>query len=138
MLNLYDYIIDYSVYRFGVCSTTFKIENNNKFIRDWFGIEDESKIKCAGVYMIGDFYIGKSNNMRKRLLQHCQKTIKDTHYNKGLSYALHDVFLRGLPITFRILSYNTKMELFFIKKYTDSLNLTNIATDYFATTKIIK
>ena len=131
MLNLYDYIIEDSVYRRGLYYPTFKIENSKKFIRDWFEIEDESKIKCAGVYMIGDFYIGRSENMRKRLLQHCQKTVKGTHYNKGLSYALHEVFLGGLPTTFRILSYNPKMELFFIKKYTDSLKLTNIITDYF-------
>lgn len=85
---------------------------------DWIGFPKTTR-RVKGVYMIGDFYVGKSNHIRRRILSHLHSAkrgdndykndkISEWYYNYGC-----------LKVT--LLSSNTLNEIFYIKKYSDQL-----------------
>ncbi len=97
--------------------TTLNFIDNNLMLLDCCGLSFKKGDNREGVYMIGDFYIGKSINIRKRILQHFQQSINSRHYNKDLAAKIVNLLLIGEKIPVKILSHDTDDEEFFIKHY---------------------
>jgi hypothetical protein len=97
--------------------TTISLKDNNFFLYDCCNLSFKKGDNRQGVYMIGDFYIGKSIDIRKRVLNHFQCSINGRHQNNDLSSKIIDLLLNGEKIPVRILSQDTRKEAFFIHEF---------------------
>lgn len=80
---------------------TLQIKDKRKFMIDWTGIYPGKY--DTGVYMIGDFYIGKGD-LRNRIYTHFRNSIQGIHYNTDLQNRITNHLFRGNRIPVRILS----------------------------------
>jgi hypothetical protein len=90
----------------------------------------ETKRAVKGVYLIGNYYIGASQNIRQRILQHC-KTVYDITNQCYKQYVDYDcirnryIFFcisKKIPVKVYYLSNNPFDEGYFCRKYNICLN----------------
>ncbi len=94
---------------------TLGFTDNNQFLKEFCGIE--FKKVMSGVYMIGDFYIGRSNNIRARLMSHLRSAINNRHPNKEVESKIISRLLKRKVIPMWVLSDNDKDECKLIGYY---------------------
>lgn len=109
----------------------------SSIILNYIDIDNPDNIK-SGVYQIENFYIGKSNNIEIRIVNHILELLKafgtKKISNKEKLYCIYKILLeRRLKIS--ILSDEQEREEEFIKNYYPNLPLTNIE---FVTEKMIE
>jgi len=77
------------------------------------------------VYMINDFYIGKTKNLYNRILSHLEEAVNDTGGNFEKNKKIIDIIAKG-KLKVSILSDNPNLEMDFIKEYyNNGYELTN-------------
>lgn len=73
--------------------------------------------RTKGVYLINDFYIGRSANIRNRFYSHLSDAINSRHFNRDLEKALLQKLKNKSPIKVSILSNDPDREDELICKY---------------------
>lgn len=133
-LNIQDYLTvtwtkedDQSFFRTPKTNVYYGPINRNKFLNDWFDYSSSADLR-KGVYLIGDFYIGQSTNIRERLLNHVSQTINSTAYdNKNLYNKILENLKNGHVMPVTLVSDDIYHEQFFIDffRYQIGLPLVN-------------
>jgi hypothetical protein len=104
-------------------SLEFKEEKNidhPMFLIDWHGFNENKKVK--GVYLIEDFYVGASKNIRNRIVQHL--LIAQSGKSKNKLYAkIKDVYKANGIINVTLLSNDPYDEKDMISIYGKEFNL---------------
>ena len=99
-----------------------------KITRELFNslVEYDFDIEQQGVYLIGDYYIGKSFNIKERIINHIHQTFNFEFTNiYKEEKILYDLLNKG-KIKITLLSNNQDDENELIEKYCNILPLTNI------------
>lgn len=93
-------------------------KDNNEFLKDWMFF-DKKINGNNGVYMIGDFYIGQTQDLRSRLLRHIKPVIINSknQQNQDLSNIFRYNLSNGLVMPVIILSKRHDLEQYYINKY---------------------
>lgn len=101
-------------------------DNWNKFLNYFFQI-DFTKKRYSGIYLIDNFYIGKTQNLRIRLKCHIQTCFNGHHFNNALRQHINDCIKISQPMPVKIIDTNTSNERYHIKKYlSEGYNLLNL------------
>lgn len=82
------------------------LSKHHVFNIKWIGFPNTYK-KVQGVYCIGEYYVGASRHIRKRILSHCHK-VKRGEVNLGCDKDLYirDCLKNDKPIKVSLLSKN--------------------------------
>lgn len=90
-----------------------------EFANDWLGYN--IKLKESGVYLFGNFYIGASKHISKRLFNHCKMALNNLHDNDEFSEKFNEYIKAGIKIPFKIISPNIEDENHFINIYSETI-----------------
>lgn len=88
-----------------------QIKDNNQFLFHAFNFSVGWGQDFAGVYMIGDFYIGRSDSIRKRLIRHAQKALKGNHFNADFQTQFDFHISNDYTMPVKILSYQNTVSV---------------------------
>lgn len=95
---------------------TVEVVNWDVFLYILSGKVMSKEFSSPGVYMLNNFYIGKSDNIRSRIKQHIIRSLKGNHYNMDLQERIvRCITLQSLP--FDIISRDPNDEIGLISKY---------------------
>lgn len=93
--------------------------DNNKFLRDWFNYDSQTHER-SGVYLIGNFYVGQSTNIRERLLRHARAAVNfESSTSVNLYAEIRKNFSNGQAMPVTVLSNDIDHEQFFIDLCSD-------------------
>lgn len=97
-----------------------RLVDNSKFINEWTNVDTAYMRKNnKGIYMIGDFYIGKSINIRQRFVSHYKLCLRHEHVNNEFQNRFNQLLREGETIEFKVLDSNPNeaLEQSYIDKY---------------------
>lgn len=129
------------------CGKIVRLVDNTTFIKDWMDIEIPYLRKNnIGIYLIGDFYIGQSINIRQRVMQHYKLCLKNEHVNTDFQNKFLELLKSGKTISLKILDNkaDSNIEQQYIDEYrTNGFPLVNCnqriyPKDYCSITKLIE
>jgi hypothetical protein len=93
---------------------TYNLVDNNSFLSEVFGFSKSTHTNW-GVYLMGDFYVGASTNIRKRLIAHTLNCLNHRHVNKDFERRFIENLVSGNMMKILILSSNVFDEYDLIK-----------------------
>lgn len=104
--------------------------DNDVILYDFFKVNDRFlRDNYSCVYMIGDFYIGTTSGLRKRVLSHFKEVAKGVHANRRFSSKMLELINAGksAPLTVLYKSRCRHKEDELIHQYlSDGFPLTNV------------
>lgn len=96
-------------------------------LEEYITIENPLNTK-QGIYMLEDFYIGKSKNIKSRVLYHVLEVINmntaEIVYNRDKLNLIKTAIISG-KLNVKIIDSDMSKEVFYIKKFYNELPLTN-------------
>lgn len=98
------FLFNWELMESGHVSKSFHL-SMGKFCKEIMNIEYNS-LKKSGVYIIGDFYIGRSKDISSRLMYHLNYSIKGEHTNKEMQDRIMSKILNDKKLSIKIISDN--------------------------------
>ena len=103
----------------------YRIKNKDCFAMDIFEFIFDKEGSIGGVYLIGNFYVGSSQNIKHRILHHARLCINGQHHNKDFEKRFMHNLRNGIRMPVSILSRSQKEENTFIQLLSVTMGLVN-------------
>ena len=95
---------------------------HKEFKINWVGFPDKKYKVISGVYLIEDFYVGASKNIRSRIIGHLKDSKAKRHSNKSLEYLINKKYSDCESITITLLDTNPFNEDKYLDNYENLVN----------------